>query len=491
MTSRSRARRSRRGATGCGLGDELHLTLRWIAEAIGGRIRAGDPSLEVRTVAIDTRTLQPGDLFVALRGPRFDAHAFVGDAFSKGAIGAIVEPGFAERAGREGTGARALVEVADTTKALQDLGHAVRVASGARVVAITGSAGKTTTKEAIAEFLSARFRVVKNRGNLNNHIGLPLSLVPLREGPDVAVMELGMNHPGEISTLVAIAEPEMRVWTNVGDAHLGYFGSPEAIADAKAEILERAGATHVLVCNADDARVMARAPRFAGRIVTFGTAAEADVRATAIEDRGIDGMRACVRTRADERLVATPLLGRGNLDNVLAAAAVALEFDVSLDEVVAAAARLRPADRRGAVRRLRDGVVLIDDSYNSSPAALARALDVVAKETRLAGKVAVLGEMLELGDQSVALHQRSGRVAAAAGLRLLVAIGGPPARALAGAAVAAGMPASAVRHVDTSAQAAPGVAAEIRAGDLVLVKGSRGTRTDLVADAIAAEFSGC
>ena len=471
------------------MGDELHLTLRWLAEAVGGRIRTGDPQLEVRTVAIDTRTLQPGDFFVALRGPRFDAHEFVGEAFSKGAIGAIVGRGFEDPGRERPSGDRALVDVDDTTRALQDLGHAVRVASGARVVAITGSAGKTTTKEAIAEFLSGRFRVVKNRGNLNNHIGLPLSLVQLRERPDVAVMELGMNHPGEIGTLVAIAEPEVRVWTNVGDAHIGYFGSPDAIADAKAEILERADASHALVCNADDARVMARARRFAGTLVTFGTASDADVRAADIADRGLEGMRARVHTRAGERVVSTPLLGRGNLDNVLAATAVALEFGVPIDEVVAAAARLRAADRRGAVRRLRDGVWLIDDSYNSSPTALARALDVVAQETRATGKVAVLGEMLELGDHAIPLHRQSGRTAAAAGLRLLVAIGGQPARALADAAVDAGMPASAVRHVATSALAASGVVADLRTGDLVLVKGSRGTRTDIVADAIAAEFS--
>ncbi|OFW48556.1 MAG: hypothetical protein A3G77_13535 [Acidobacteria bacterium RIFCSPLOWO2_12_FULL_68_19] len=464
----------------------MHLTLRWVADAVGGRIRAGDPDMEIHAIGIDTRALEPGGFFVALRGARHDGHEFVAEAVRRGAAGAIVERRFV--AGAEGA---AMVEVDDTTRALQDLGHAVRVWSGARVVAITGSAGKTTTKEAIAEFLSVRFRVVKNRGNLNNHIGLPLSLLQLRERPDVAVMELGMNHPGEISTLVAIAEPELRVWTNVGDAHIGYFGSPDAIADAKAEILERAGAGHVLVCNADDSRVMARARRFAGRVVTFGAAAEADVRARDIEDLGIDGMRARVRTDAGERTLATPLLGRGNLDNVLAATAVAREFGVPLDAIVSAAARLAPADRRGAVRRLGGGVVLIDDSYNSSPAALGRALDVVAGERHMARKVAVLGEMLELGDQAIALHRRSGRTAAAAGLRLLVTIGGEPARALAASAVEAGLPASAVRHFDTSEAAAHEATAEIRAGDLVLVKGSRGTRTDIVADAIAAEFSRC
>jgi len=481
------------------LGEELRLTLGWIAEAVGGHIWSGDRSGEIGNVVIDTRTLQPGDFFVALRGLRVDAHDFVAEAFQKGAIGAIVERGFAESSLRDTAYVRGagpaqrtrwnLVEVSDTTRALQDLARAVRKASGTRVIAITGSAGKTTTKEAIAEFLSGRFRVVRNKGNLNNHIGLPLSLLQLRERPDVAVMELGMSHAGEISTLVAIAEPKTRVWTNVGDAHIGFFASPDAIADAKAEILERADRDDVLVCNADDPRVMARVGAFAGRTLTFGMSDRATVRARDIENRGIDGMRARVVTPAGERQVHTPLLGRGNLANVLAATAVALDLGTPFDDIVAAAAQLKAADRRGAVRRLRGGIVLIDDSYNSSPAALAAALDVVARETRVARKVAVLGEMLELGHHSLALHRESGRAAAAAGLRLLFAIGGEPARALADAAIEAGMPASAVRYAEKSELAAREVTAAIHAGDLVLVKGSRGTRTDVVADRIAAEFA--
>ncbi|MBI4886014.1 MAG: UDP-N-acetylmuramoyl-tripeptide--D-alanyl-D-alanine ligase [Acidobacteria bacterium] len=467
------------------MGDALRLTLRWVADAVGGRIRSGDPDGDIGTVVIDTRIVQPGDFFVALRGARLDGHEFVGDAFDRGAAGAMVERRFAAPAGARA----AVIETDDTTRGLQDLAHAVRTASGTRVVAITGSAGKTTTKDAVAAFLSGRFRVVKNRGNLNNHIGLPLSLLQLRERPDVAVMELGMNHPGEIGALVAIAEPEVRVWTNVGDAHIGFFGSADAIADAKAEILERAAADHVLVCNADDARVMARVGAFPGRVVTFGTSAVADVRARDVEDLGVDGMRARVATPAGDRDLTTPLLGRGNLDNVLAAAAVALELGVSLDAIADAASRLTPAERRGVVRRLRGGIILLDDSYNSSPEALRRALEVVAHDARAPRKVAVLGEMLELGDRADALHEASGRRAAAAGLRLLVAIGGAPARRLAEAAVAAGMPAAAVAHFDRSEQAAGEVARAIQAGDLVLVKGSRGTRTDIVADRIAAEFS--
>ena len=467
----------------------MRLTPEWVAQATGGILRGGAADRELGNVVIDSRVVQPGDLFVALRGPRFDGHDFVGQVLKSGAVAAVVERKARHSAeGAAAAGPTALIEVDDTLQALQDLAHAVRTESHSRVIAITGSAGKTTTKETIAEFLSGRFRVVKNKGNLNNHIGLPLSLMQLREEPDVAVMELGMNHSGEISTLVAIAEPDVRVWTNVGDAHLGFFESPDAIADAKAEILERATPDTLLVCNADDPRVMARARQFAGRTLTFGTAAAAAVRAVDVEDRGLDGMRARVVTPVGERVIETPLLGRGNLSNVLAAMAVAVDDGVTLGEIAPAAARLRPAERRGAVRRLRNGITLIDDSYNSSPAALRGALEVVAREPRAARKVAVLGEMLELGDHSLALHAESGRVAAAAGLGLLVAVGGAPARELARAAVAAGMPAAAVAYFEKSDEAATAVLGMIRPADLVLIKGSRGIRADVVVDRLVAEF---
>jgi len=485
----SLARRWTHGASGCGLGEELRLTLAWVAEAVGGQVLSGRPLDAIGEVVSDTRTLRTGDFFVALRGPRFDAHHFVAEAFQKGAGGALVERGSVSAEQSSAGGVGGVVAVDDTTTALQDLAHAVRKASGTRVVAITGSAGKTTTKEAIAEFLIGRGRVVRNKGNLNNHIGLPLSLLQLRARPDVAVMELGMNHAGEISTLVAIAEPDTRVWTNVGDAHMGFFASPDGIADAKAEILEGSSPDTVLVCNADDARVAARVGAFAGRTLTFGISAPATVRACDVEYLGIDGTSARMVTPAGERQIRTPLIGRGNLANVLAAATVALDLGTPIDDVVAAAARLKPADRRGAVRHLRAGTVLIDDSYNSSPAALAAALEVVAVEARASRKVAVIGEMLELGEHAEALHRRSGAVAAAAGLQLLFAIGGEPARVLADAAIEAGMPASAVSWIDDSESAAPAIAAAVRPGDLVLVKGSRGVRTDVVADRIAAEFS--
>jgi UDP-N-acetylmuramoyl-tripeptide--D-alanyl-D-alanine ligase len=324
---------------------------------------------------------------------------------------------------------------------------------------------------------------------LNNHIGLPLSLLELRSCPDIAVVELGMNRPGEIRTLVSVAEPDVRVWTNVGDAHMGFFDSPDAIADAKGEILEQARPGDVLVANADDPRIAARTGAFAGSVVTFGVDAPADVRASSVVVRGLEGTSARVTTPAGEFHLDTPLLGLANLSNVLAATAVALRFDVPLDAIADAAASLRPARHRGELLRLPGGLTLIDDSYNSSPSALRRALETVSGATGSARKIAVLGEMLELGAHAAALHEGCGRAAAAAGLHLLVTVGGDPARGMADAAVAAGMARTAVLHVPSSVEAAEVAAARTRPGDLVLVKGSRGIGTDAVVERLKAEFA--
>jgi UDP-N-acetylmuramoyl-tripeptide--D-alanyl-D-alanine ligase len=461
---------------------QVRLTPAWVARAIGGTLFGGEAEREIHEVVIDSRMVAPGDLFVAIKGPRFDGHDFVADVLERGAVAAIVEKAPLQAAPYGG-----LIEVGDTVKALQDLAHAVRMAAGTRVIAITGSAGKTTTKDTIAAFLERRGTVVKNKGNLNNHIGLPLSLLQVRTSPDVAVMELGMNHRGEISTLVAIADPDVRVWTNVGDAHLGFFASADAIADAKAEILEGATASTVLVCNADDPRVMSRVREFPGRPITFGVSSAATVRALTVDDRGVSGTRAHVSTPAGEVVLDSPLLGRGNLSNLLAATAVAVDAGIPLDDIRDATTELRPSARRGEVRRLANGVTVVDDSYNSSPSALARALDVVRDEPHAMRKIAVLGEMLELGDHSARLHSESGRLAAMSAINLLYAIGGSAAQALAAAAVDAGMSADAVIYVASSEEAAPLVAAAVRRGDLVLVKGSRGIRTDVIVDRLVAE----
>src|SRR6185295_847384 len=282
---------------------------------------------------------------------------------------------------------------------------------------------------------------------------------------------------GEISTLVRVAEPDVRVWTNVGEAHLGFFASLDEIADAKAEILEGADASTLLVMNADDPKIVDRASSFGGRVVAFGIDRAADVRATHVVDRGVDGTSA---------RVTTPLVGRGNLANILAATAVALEFDVPLADIAAKAAGLRPASHRGEVVRLAGGLTVIDDSYNANPTATRRALDVLAgaQATR---RIAVVGEMLELGDHAIGLHEGVGRAAAQARLDRLITVGGPAAAALAAAAVAGGMAAANVQHFATSDEAADVVLALVRSGDVVLVKGSRGVKTDRVVERLKAE----
>ncbi|MGE5814491.1 MAG: UDP-N-acetylmuramoyl-tripeptide--D-alanyl-D-alanine ligase [Acidobacteriota bacterium] len=457
--------------------EAVQLTAAWVAQACGGRLAAGLGSTVVTGFSTDTRTLAAGDLFVALRGERFDGHAFIDAALERGACGAIVDSLAAWPQEARG----AAIVASDTLLALQRLASAVRSESGARVVAVTGSAGKTTTKEVTAEFLSPRYSVFRNKGNLNNHIGLPLSLLELRHRPDVAVVELGMNHPGEIRTLVHIARPDVRVWTNVGDAHLGFFDSPDAIADAKAEILEGATAGDVLVANADDARVMVRVARFAGEVITFGIENAATVQAREVQALGTRGMQAMLVAGNRDRVLRTPLLGRGNLANVLAAAAVALHLGISLDEIVSRAATLRPARHRGEVVHLANGVTLIDDSYNSSPSALTRALDVLARSDA-PRKAAVLGEMLELGAHATPLHESCGATAARAGLAWLIAVGGEPAAALARSATRHGMAKDAVIHVPSSAEAANAALSRVRQGDLILIKGSRGIGTDRVVE---------
>jgi|TARA_B100002003_G_scaffold180407_1_gene168408 UDP-N-acetylmuramoyl-tripeptide--D-alanyl-D-alanine ligase len=464
--------------------ERLLVTLEDLARVVDGRVVAGALGMPLDGFSIDSRSLDPGDLFVAIRGDRFDGHAFVADAVARGACGALVSDAAALGASG-GVG----VVVGDTLLALQALGQHIRRASNARVVAITGSAGKTTTKELTAAVLGARYRVFRNRGNLNNHIGLPLSLLALRTRPEVAVVELGMNGPGEIRRLVEIAEPELRVWTNVAEVHAEFFPSIEAIADAKAEILEGASPDTVVVANAADQRIMTRVAGFQGRVATFGVGVDAEVTATEVEDRGLDGTRALVRTPAGATTLTTSLPGRGNLANILAAVAVALQLQVPLGALAERVATVEAPPHRGQLRRLARGVVVIDDTYNANPLAVVTALQTLSQDRREGRRVAVLGEMLELGARSEALHRKTGRAAASAGLGLLLTVGGDPARALGAAAVEAGMSSDRVIHFESSEEAATRLTELLQADDVVLVKGSRSVRTDLVVSRLEAEWA--
>ena len=453
-------------------GAAFTLTAAEMAAAFGGTLASGDASRPLGPVSIDTRTIAPGDLFVALTGPRFDGHAFVGAALVGGAEGLVVSA----PAGVTTTGGVPVIVVDDTLAGLQRAARVIRRRAGSTVVAITGSAGKTTTKEIAATLLARRYTTFRNRGNLNNHIGLPLSLFELRTAPAFAVVELGMSGAGEISQLVSIAEPRIRVWTNVGEAHLGHFASVEAIADAKQEILEGATADDVFVANAADARVMARTNGFPGRVVTFGVDVEADVAIGDVQLRGTNGSSATLTMAGQAHAIETRLIGTANLANVAAAAAVAMVADVPPAAIVAGIASLVPAAHRGEVVHAPGGWTVVDDAYNSSPSALQRALETLVS---LPGRsVALLGEMLELGTFSAQYHAECGTAAGRLGVAVVVAVGGAPAKALAEAARAAGVPDV---HVVADSSAAAAIARDVvRAGDAVLVKGSRGIRMEAV-----------
>lgn len=432
------------------------------------------------SVSIDTRTLEPGALFVAIRGPRFDGHDFLEAAQAKGAVAALVERDVEAPAGL------ALVRVASTTRALSDLARQARRAAAVPVVAVTGSVGKTTTKDMAAELLAVRGPVLKTEGNLNNQYGLPLTLLRLSSEHTAAVVELGMSAAGEIRALAEVAEPDVAVITRVAPVHLEFFASLDALADAKAEILDglRRGGTAVL--NGDDAQIVRVAGRFAGRVVWFGRDRRFEVSAERWRGTAF-GMRFDLRLGGRTLDVALPLAGPHFVQNFMAAAAAAHVLGVPPDDIAAAAERLKPARHRGELLRLGESVLVLDDCYNSSPTALEAAVVALTLVPGLR-RIAVVGDMLELGPSGPELHREAGRALAG---RVDVVVGiGPLAREIVEGARQAGLPAARLSHFDDAAGATAAVASLVAPGDAVLVKASRGMRLEQVVDALVARFGG-
>jgi UDP-N-acetylmuramoyl-tripeptide--D-alanyl-D-alanine ligase len=415
--------------------------------------------------SIDSRTLAPGDLFFALRGTEHDGHKYVDAAIAKGAAGAVVD---GEEAGK--LGLSPLVVVSDTLAALQKLAAWARCKWGGRVVGVTGSAGKTTTKDLIARLLAVEMTVGKTIGNLNNHVGLPLSILRLPDESRAAVIEMGMNHAGEIRALARIARPDVGVVTNVGYAHVEAFGSIEAVAMAKRELIEELPAGGVAVLNADDRLVAAFREMHRGRVLTFGLSQGADVRAENVELRE-DGVKFHYRGVEFE----SPMAGRHELSNILAALAVAEVFEIHPERLREAVGSFSPGKMRGE-RLEHNGVVIWNDCYNSNPEAARAMLDVL-RSTPARQRVAVLGEMLELGQSTEPLHREIGRYVAEQGIDVLIAIRGA-ARFMADEAVRAGLSESAAYFFEDPAEAGELLRGMLREGDAVLFKGSRGVKVE-------------
>ncbi|HTU47304.1 MAG TPA: UDP-N-acetylmuramoyl-tripeptide--D-alanyl-D-alanine ligase [Bryobacteraceae bacterium] len=441
----------------------MELSLAQVQEATGAQVRGS--SIEhalVRAYSIDSRTIAPGDLFFAIKGERFDGHSFVTDVLARGAIAAVVSEAPAEVAGT-------VLQVADTLDALQRLAAWARRRWAKPVVAVTGSAGKTSTKDIIAEFLSVRLRVGKTIGNLNNHIGLPLALLRIQDSADVAVLELGMNHAGEIRHLAGIAQPQIGVVTNVGYAHVEAFDSIDGVAAAKRELIESLPATGLAVLNADDPRVLAFRAVHPGRSVTYGFSDGADLRGTALEMNPEGAAFTVCGVRFQ-----TALTGRHAVSNILAGLAVAKLFDIEPRELIESVARLAPGEMRGQRSRWRD-ITVLNDSYNSNPEAARNMIDVLRREAAQR-RIAVLGEMLELGRLAESLHRDLGNYVANAGVDVLIGVSGV-SRFMVEEARRAGMTHAAF-FFENPQEAGQFLREFVRPGDAILFKGSRGVHVE-------------
>ena len=437
--------------------------MKWPLAAVAGAMNArpGPESFAGQGVAegwsVDTRTQSVGDVYFALRGEVHDGHGFVPAALEKGAAAVVVD---------HDLGAARQMTVPDTLAGLQQLAAWARREWGGTVVGVTGSAGKTTTKDAIAHVLATALAVGRTAGNFNNHVGVPLSILRLPEDCRVAVLEMGMNHAGEIRALAAIARPQIGVVTNVGYAHVEAFGSIEGVARAKRELIEALPADGTAVLNADDERVARFRETHPGPSITFGFSEGAAVRGEELESAN-----GWTRFRVEETVFETPLAGRHGVLNCLAALAVARAFGIPMGRLGEAVRTLAAGRMRGE-RLEHAGVTVWNDCYNANPEAMRAMIDVLAA-TPAAGRIAVLGEMLELGAAAERLHREVGRYAAARGIDLLAGVRGA-ARHVVEEARRAGMAESAAVFFETPEEAGEFVRGQARAGDAVLFKGSRG-----------------
>ena len=444
----------------------MRFSLEEVARAIGAELPAGQTGRMAEGWSIDSRTLQGGDVFFALRGPHYDGHAYVAEVLRKGALAAVVRNEIAAL-DHAADGAGRVLRVADPQHALESLAAWARRQWRGQVVAVTGSAGKTTTKEIIAEMLSVNMITAKSEGNLNNHIGLPLSLLRLPLAAKVAVLEMGMNHGGEIRQLARIAAPDVGLVTNVGYAHLENFASIEGVAAAKRELVEELPSGGTAVLNADDPLV-ARFRESHSKCVMYGTSPLADVRGQDVEETA-EGSR----FRVADVEFATSLNGRHNVSNILAGIALAQVYGIAAGQLVETVRNLKPGKMRGE-RIIHDGICILNDSYNSNPEAV-RAMLEVLHTTPATKRIAVLGEMLELGGESAALHQQVGRYAAQCGVDVLIGVQGATREMLTSAKQAG------VRetfYFDHSPEAGDFAKSLAVTGDAILFKGSRGTRVE-------------
>jgi UDP-N-acetylmuramoyl-tripeptide--D-alanyl-D-alanine ligase len=460
-----------------------------VAGAVDARKGAGLDALAwVAGVSIDSRTIRAGELFIAIHGPRHDGHDHLVGAFERGAVGAMVARQRA--AAYDPAIAAKCLMVEDTFAALKQLGSAVRQAWGGKIAGVTGSVGKTTTKEILAALLGAKLRVLKSEGNFNNEYGLPLTLFRLEPTDQAAVLEMGMSRRGELARLAQIARPDVGVVTRVSAAHLEFFSSLDEIALAKRELIEGLnGHDSTAVLNADDPRVAAFGAVAPGRVLTYGVTHPAFFTAENIEDRGALGTAFDSVTPEGRVRLELSVPGRHAISNALAALAAASVWDIGAAEAQHVFSSLRAPAMRGELLQFSNGAALINDSYNSSPAALEAMTELLAATPNFKRRILAAGEMRELGVSSADLHRAAGQFAAKTGkVDWVIGVSGDAAQIVEGA-VAAGISRAHTRFFATPEEAAKFIDELLSTGDLLLVKGSRGVKMERIVEALIARHA--
>ncbi len=456
-----------------------HFSLQEIVQATGGVLQQGRPEARFVGLSTDSRTAQAGQIFLPLPGERFDGHDFIGAALRRGVAAVVASTTWARRHHVALPAAVGLVLVPDTLRALGDLAHFWRRRFQGPVVAITGSCGKTTTKEMIARVLESRYRVLKNELNLNNLIGMPQTLLHLSPDHEVAVVECGMNRFGEIRRLAQIAQPDIAVLTNVHPAHLEGVGCLEGVARAKTEMVEGLSANGVVIYNADDQQLQEALGRFSGRTLSFGFSAGAEVQVLSVSPAGPWGQEVIWRHRQHTWNLQLQLPGKHQIYNALAAVAVGLTLGVAPPQMAAALSSFKSPEKRSQVFCHESGLIIYNDCYNANPGSMRMALQTLATLPRRGRIVAALGDMLELGEATAHCHRDVGALAARLGVDLLV-ICGKHNHAVKAGALAAGMPAQRLHAVSSHADGARIIKEFCQPGDILLVKGSRGARMEKI-----------
>jgi UDP-N-acetylmuramoyl-tripeptide--D-alanyl-D-alanine ligase len=436
-----------------------------------------EEAMDIKGISIDSRKIKEGELFIAIKGDRFDGHDFVPAAIKNGAWGALVDRAVLERDQAGLGGLRNILPVEDTLVALQEMSHLHRKKYSIPLIGITGSNGKTTTKEMLAGILKRLGPVLKNEGNLNNHIGVPLTLLRLEPRHRAAVIEMGMSAPGEIDLLARLASPNVGIITNAGPAHLEFLGTVEKVAEAKAELLGNLRSYGTAVLNADDPHFSLFRKEWGGQTLTFGIERKADVTATEINP-GEQFTDFTLIANGRQEFVRLRAVGKYNVYNALAASAAALAVGMSPDAVKTGLDEFEPVAMRSELRLVRGRTVLAD-YYNANPGSVQAALETLVGLRAGAGSVAVLGDMLELGEAGPEIHKEIGRSAARLGVGTVITLG-PLSKHVLEGALEAGMPHSRLFAAGSHAEAAALLKQHSKNGDAVLIKGSRGMKMEKI-----------